>query len=113
MLTLEKLKEFGANSDEGLARCMNNEDFYLRMVAKSVSEEQYKKLTGAINAGELDGAFEAAHALKGINANLALTPILDPVCEITELLRGRTQADYAPYVNKIISKKDELKSLCD
>ena len=32
MLTIEKLRTFGADVDEGLARCMNNEGFYLRMV---------------------------------------------------------------------------------
>ena len=28
MLTIEKLKEYGANVEEGLARCLNNEAFY-------------------------------------------------------------------------------------
>ena len=32
MLTIEKLKAYGANVDEGLSRCMNNETFYLRLV---------------------------------------------------------------------------------
>ena len=32
MLTVEKLKEYGADTGEGLNRCMNNEAFYLRLV---------------------------------------------------------------------------------
>ena len=31
-MTIDSLKAFGANTAEGLARCMNNEAFYLRMV---------------------------------------------------------------------------------
>ena len=30
MLTVAALREFGANTEEGLSRCMNNEAFYLR-----------------------------------------------------------------------------------
>ena len=40
--------------------------------------------------------------------NLALTPIEKPVREITELLRSRTDTDYAPLLNEIRIKKDEL-----
>ena len=32
MITVEKLKQFGANTSEGLERCLNNEAFYLKLV---------------------------------------------------------------------------------
>ena len=32
MLTIENLKEFGANVEEGVARCMGLNDFYLKLV---------------------------------------------------------------------------------
>ena len=34
MLTIEKLKAYGANVDEGMSRCMNNETFAHRVVKK-------------------------------------------------------------------------------
>ena len=31
-MTIEELKAYGADTDAGLQRCMNNESFYLRLV---------------------------------------------------------------------------------
>ena len=111
MLTVEKLNAFGANTAEGIARCVNNEAFYLRMVDKAMSDANYGKLETAIHAGDKDAAFEAAHALKGVLGNLSLTPILDPVMEITDLLRSGADADYEAILSKILAKKKELDSL--
>ncbi|MBR4580705.1 MAG: Hpt domain-containing protein [Lachnospiraceae bacterium] len=112
MLTLEGLKAFGADTESGMARCINNEAFYLKMVEKSLADGSYAKLKESIEANDLDAAFEAAHALKGVLGNLALTPIFEPVSEITELLRARTQTDYGVYLEKINAKYEELKNLC-
>ena len=109
MLTVEKLNVFGANTAEGIARCVNNEAFYLRMVDKAMSDANYGKLETAIHAGDKDAAFEAAHALKGVLGNLSLTPILDPVVEITELLRSRTETDYSPL---LAEAKVQFEALC-
>ena len=110
MLTIEKLRAWGADVDEAMARCLNNEAFYLRLVDKGLQDPNFDRLKEAIAAGDLDRAFEAAHALKGVLANLALTPVLDPVREITELLRARTQKDYAPLLAEIDEQKARLLS---
>ena len=88
-MTLDALRAYGANTGEGLARCMNNEPFYLRMVAMALADDHFEALTAAINAGDAAAAFEAAHALKGSIGNVSLTPIYKPVCELTDLLRGK------------------------
>ncbi len=111
MAKLEELRAFGANVEEGLGRCVNNEDFYLKMVTKSVADESVEDLEKAINDKDLDQAFEIAHALKGVFANLALTPLTDPVSEMVELLRNRTDTDYSAYIGKIRDKRDELKKI--
>ncbi len=100
MLTIERIRAFGANVDEGLGRCMGREDFYLRLVKMARADANMEKLSRAVADGDLDAAFEAAHALKGVAANLALTPVLEPVSEMTELLRGRTQMDYRPLLSR-------------
>ena len=111
MLTIEGLKELGVNTDEGLARCMNNEAFYLRLVGMGIADAGFDKLETALNEGDLDAAFEAAHALKGVLGNLSLTPAYEPASEITELLRSRTQTDYAPLLNKIKEARAALIAL--
>ena len=111
MLTIDNLKMLGANTDEGLARCLGKEDFYLRMVNLMLQDNQVENLQKAVAEGNLDAAFEAAHALKGVTANLGLTPIRTPATEITELLRARTEMDYTELVEEIKTQKDKLAEL--
>ena len=111
MLTMEKLKEYGADVESGLARCANNEGLYLRLVNICVQELVSNELETALNAGELDKAFEMAHKLKGGVTNLALTPVAEPVCELTELLRSKTPGDYDALYAQIMKKTNELSEL--
>ena len=62
MLTVAALKEFGANTEEGLSRCMNNEAFYLRLVKMAAQESaNYEALGKALESGDMKAGFEAAH----------------------------------------------------
>lgn len=111
MITVEQLKNFGANTEEGLGRCMNNEAFYLRLVGMGLDDKGFDELKEAIEAKDLDRAFEKAHALKGVLGNLSLTPLYQPCSEMTELLRARTDTDYAPLLSELLTKRDELLAL--
>ena len=54
MLTVAALKEFGANTEEGLSRCMNNEAFYLRLVKMAAQEAaNYEALGKALESGDM------------------------------------------------------------
>ena len=88
-MTLEALRAFGANTAEGMERCLNDEPFYLEMVAMTLSDGNFDALKAAMDAGDARAAFTAAHALKGAVGNVALTPIYEPLYALTELLRGK------------------------
>ena len=90
MMSIDALNAYGANTAEGLARCMNNEAFYIKMVNMALADKNFDALSASFAAGDARAAFEAAHALKGSTGNVALTPIYGPVCELTELLRGKS-----------------------
>ncbi|MCR5594885.1 MAG: Hpt domain-containing protein [Lachnospiraceae bacterium] len=107
-MTLNDLREWGANVDEGMARCINNEAFYLKMVGKCLEDHEFEALGDALDEGNIDKAFESAHALKGVVSNLSLTPLQNKVSEITELLRAKTEMDYSGLYQEIIGLKDEL-----
>ena len=108
MLSVEKLNEFGADTNEALERCMNNEQFYLMLVEKALKDDSLERLDLALKDGNLDAGFEIAHSLKGVLLNLSLTPLYEVTAEITELLRSRTQTDYSPYLEKAFSLKNKL-----
>ena len=111
-MTVETLRAYGANTEEGLKRCMNNEAFYLRMVGMMEKDQHAEQLEAAVAAGDLQTAFEAAHALKGTLANLALTPALDAVTEIVEPLRRREALDsYPALAARVKEEIDRLKDI--
>ena len=112
MLTVDMLRNYGANTAEGLNRCFNNEAFYLRLVGMSMEDKNYDLLSKAVADGDAKAAFEACHALKGSTGNLALTPIYDPVCALTEQLRGATElGDVSALYNQIMDAFETLKKL--
>lgn len=111
MLTIEKLRDFGAKTDEGLARCINNEAFYFRMIGLAIQDGGFAQLDAALKAGDLDAAFAAAHSLKGVLGNLALEPIYRPTSELTELLRAKTPGDYEGLMHTILERRDELAAM--
>lgn len=113
MLTIEGLKELGANTDEGLTRCLNNESFYLRLVGMAAQDDKFEALGEAIKENDLDKAFEHAHALKGVLANVSLTNVLEPVAEITEDLRARKEKDYTELLDKISTEIAKVRALMD
>lgn len=108
MLTIHGLRQFGANVEEGINRCMNDEEFYLELVEMALEDESFEKLSEAVKAKKWRDAFEAAHALKGVLANVALTPLYTQVSEMTELLRAEKDADYPTILGQILRLRDTL-----
>ena len=113
MITIEKLNSFGANATEGLARCFGNEALFLKLVMTIPDDAVFDRLKQKLETKDLDGAFDAAHALKGVLGNLSLTPLYTVAVEMTELLRNRTQMDYGELLTKLFEKRDELGKLCN
>jgi len=111
MITVDALREYGANTAEGLERCMNNEAFYLRFVNMALEDKGFDALKTAIEAGDKKASFEAAHALKGLLGNLSLTPIYDIVVELTERLRAGEDADYEDYLRRVLEQRDMIAAL--
>lgn len=101
MLTLDALRAYGANVDEGLARCMNMEPFYLKIVGMVLADKNFEALKSAMAAGDAAAAFEAAYALKGATGNASLTPIYTPVCALSDTLKGHTDAPIGPECRKL------------
>ena len=111
-MTIGDLVDFGADTQAGLKRCLDNEDFYLRMVKKMPGDANFQKLYDAMAAGDQDAAFDAAHSLKGALGNLALTPIFAPVAELTELLRAHSRQDCTALLETIRHGQETLSKIC-
>ena len=112
MITIQTLQEYGADTATGLARCMNMEAFYLRLVNTELQDTNFEKLNTAIATGDAHAAFDCAHALKGALGNLALTPMFDPACTLTEMLRhaDSTEGTEEP-LKELMDAYERLKAL--
>ena len=94
-MTKEELISAGADYEGGLTLCMNNEEFYFRILRKGLANEKFDSLKKNLDDKNLDAAFEDAHALKGVVGNLHLTPLYKAVEAIVEPLRRRdSETDY-------------------
>lgn len=113
MLTIDALKGIGANTEEGLSRCLNNEAFYLRLVQMAAMDGAFDELKEAVEKGDLDTGFEKAHALKGVLGNVSLTNVLTPVQEITEDLRARKEMDYSDVLERIFTEIGKVRALIE
>lgn len=111
MLTLDALKEWGANTEEGMGRMMNNEGFYMKMIGMFLAKPGLDGLADALAAGDKERAFEAAHAVKGVANNLSLTPIAAPVSEISDQLKAGVEMDYIPLLEEAQKQLDALQAL--
>ncbi len=111
MLTIEKLNEYGANTKEGLERCMNKEDFYFRLIDKAINDDSFIRLKTEIENKNYNEGFKIAHSLKGVLGNLSITPLYEIIYELTELLRIEKNIDYSNYLNKLLIKREELLEL--
>ena len=111
MLTVENLKNYGAEPEKGILRCGNNEQLYLRLVKMVIDELASDALGEALRAGDPDKAFQIAHKLKGGVSNVALTPVAGPISMLTEMLRNKTLGDYKKQYDEIVKETEKLIAL--
>ncbi len=111
MMTVDDLRKAGADTDSGVVRCVGKEDFYLRLVGMALADEQYDALRQAIEEKDFSAAFGYAHALKGVLANVSLTPLLRPVEEMTEALRAGKDMDYGPLLEEMTRQLELFRGL--
>lgn len=81
------LTEWGADTREAVERFVGDEELYYECLVAMANDENVELLARALAANDLSLAFRAAHTLKGVSANLGLTPLTVSLTRLTELLR--------------------------
>ncbi len=107
----DRLTAYGCNIDEAMGRFLNNEAFYAKCYGKFIEDKSFARLGETLQAGDVRASFEAAHDLKGISANMGITPVLDLVVVLVEELRaGRMPDNAMEMYQKLLDMRDELKA---
>lgn len=77
----------GIRWQELSARFMNQDALMLKMLRLFPQDTSFAQLSSALDAQDAKAAFEAAHSLKGVTANLSIQPLFSLSSEMTEQLR--------------------------
>lgn len=90
----EFLIQYGMDWDRTMERFGYDESLYAECLTMLMDDPNPQSLHEALESGNLPAAFEAAHTLKGVAANMGLIPLLSAISALVEPLRHSLDADY-------------------
>lgn len=107
-IQLESLQREGCKMDEALHRVLDDEELLLELLQQAFAYEAVVPLGEHLGSGEFAQAFEEAHALKGVFANLGLTPLYDIMVRIVEPLRTGKAEDLLSVYEELLERRELL-----
>lgn len=90
---MEKLALFDFDEKRTMERFLNDKDLFWQCLEMFMDDKSFEGLMESAKAGKLDEAFDFAHSLKGVSANLGLGSLNGKICELVEVLRKKTPDD--------------------
>ena len=88
--TKNKLIEVGINIDSAMERFLDDEEMYFEFLVEFFEDDLMGKLQNAVNNNQIKEAFDAAHTLKGVCANLSIDSMNKIVNPMVEVLRNNS-----------------------
>lgn len=99
----KQLEACGVDFDTAMERFMDNEAMYEKFLVKFLEDKNFEILKESIDKNDAESAFNAAHTMKGVAANLELNGLLRFLMPIVEILRqNKTEG-----TNELIKNMDE------
>lgn len=95
-MTTEELYSAIGGDYNAARRILMNDAMISRFIVKLLDDTSYDRLMSAWAAADEKGIFEAAHAMKGVYANLGVTGIASLASEITEEFRPGKERTLSP-----------------
>lgn len=88
MSEIQKAYEKIGADYEGVVRRLSSDALVARFAGKFLQDQSYAQLESAMEQGDTQAAFVAAHTLKGVCQNLGFDNLFAPAFDITEALRA-------------------------
>ena len=76
----------------GVEKRLPSVNLIKKFITKFLNDDSFSRLCQAVADGQRETAFQCAHTLKGVSANLGFQRLLRSVSQLTELLRPQGQA---------------------
>ena len=106
-----ELRKWGCDVDGALERVVGDEELYRDCLQSIAHDEAFFALGDALRAGDVDRAFDHAHTLKGVLANLGLTPLYDIVVRVVEPLRAKRVDGVMEEYDKLLVARERLEAI--
>ena len=109
----KRLEEWGCDVAGALERFFDDKDLYMTCVEIVITDRNFDKLGVALEEENVLEAFDCAHTLKGVFANLGLTPMFAIVETIVEPLRGGSAHDLWSAYEELLAANEELRRILE
>ncbi|MGN0169955.1 MAG: Hpt domain-containing protein [Lachnospiraceae bacterium] len=109
-LLAETLAAYGADVDGVMDRFLDDEELLISCLDEFIEENEIPRLKECLDRKDYKGAFEVAHAMKGVTGNLGLTPLYTAVCELVESLRAQEYTHVEKQYEDVKNRREEFVS---
>lgn len=102
---IDKLTNMGCDMKSTMERFMDDEEFYMDCLKQLLANNEFDNLKKKLDEHDIKGAFDSAHTLKGVCANMGLKTLYDIIVEIVEPLRAGTDANLVDKYDLLMLEK--------
>ena len=85
---LNDLQDQGCHIEKALERFFYDEELYVQCYSKLMGSEEFELLQKKVKSQEKEDGLKVTHSLKGVLANLELTPMRELVLEIETSIKN-------------------------
>ena len=107
------LEEWNCDIKGALERFIEDEELYVTCLTMLTEDHNFEKLGIALKEKDAAAAFDYAHTLKGVFANLGLIPMLSSVTTIVEPLRAGMAEHLEESYQELLKEKEKLKGILE
>jgi Chemotaxis protein histidine kinase and related kinases len=104
---IEMLRELGSDVDDAMERFLDDDGFYLECLEQVLYDDNFERLKIALENHQIQEAFDCAHTLKGLVANLGLTSLDEKLEEVVEPLREGKDAGLTEKYQEIMGEREK------
>lgn len=102
-MTIQELyATLGGNYDD-IMRRMRSERIARKFLLRFLEDKTFESLEQALNSGQQEEAFRAAHTLKGLSLNMGFTKLIDSSQRLTEAVRIELTPEAASLFQEVSS----------
>lgn len=106
---LKSLEDYGADVKNTLERFMGNESLYKKFLKKFIDDKNIFSLKKSVDETNYEDSLKYAHTLKGITANLGITPMYTILDKMVSDIRNN---DFDSINNLYSALDEEYQEIC-